>query len=284
MGLSTLYGFGRGLVGFPIEHPLEAIKTQWQAKPAFRNEFHIVHEVYTTKGLYRGFYAGSTPNLGRILIKNSYRFPLIVGIPVFLESNVPEKYSKNKSMLKLMSGSGISVFESLILCPFERMRTYFMTVEKTNKKATFIGYFRSGGSPVRDLFRGLGSLWLRQWVSWNYFLQIDLFLKTKIRKKYNIAENEKLPNKYIAPISLLISATQTMLIMPFDSLKTNQQLFSRKGQDKVISYRETCELIMKEAGVRGFFVGWRLRFAMYMINSVFAVFIIENMEHKLKKE
>lgn len=27
VGMSTLYGFGRGCVGFPIEHPLEAVKT-----------------------------------------------------------------------------------------------------------------------------------------------------------------------------------------------------------------------------------------------------------------
>ena len=129
MGLSTVYGFCRGVIGFPIEQPLEAIKTQWQAKPAFRNELHIINDVYEKKGLFKGFYSGSLPNLGRILIKNSYRFPLIVGIPVYFEANLPERIVRNKHILKLMSGTGISIFESLILCPFERMRTYFMTVE-----------------------------------------------------------------------------------------------------------------------------------------------------------
>ena len=77
---------------------------------------------------------------------------------------------QNKNVLKLISGTGISIFESLILCPFERMRTYFMTVEQTSNKVSFAQYFKTGGNPVRDLFRGLGSLFMRQWVSWNYFL------------------------------------------------------------------------------------------------------------------
>lgn len=101
------------------------------------------------------------------------------------------------------------------------MRTYFMTIDASGQRATFAQYFLSGGNPIKDLFRGLGGLFLRQWVSWNYFLQVDLQLKNYIRSKYNIKENEKLPNKFIVPISLLIAASQTMMIMPFDSLKTN---------------------------------------------------------------
>ena len=40
-GMSSLLGVARGIIGFPIEQPLEAIKTQWQAKPGFQNELKI---------------------------------------------------------------------------------------------------------------------------------------------------------------------------------------------------------------------------------------------------
>ena len=43
----------------------------------------MVREIYKTKGVFRGFYAGSMPNLGRILIKNAYRYPLMIGLPTF---------------------------------------------------------------------------------------------------------------------------------------------------------------------------------------------------------
>lgn len=137
MGISTLMGFGRGLLGFPLEQPLEALKTQWQAKPSFRNELHLARTVYANKGFSQGFYAGSLPNLGRILIKNSYRFPLIIGAPVYFEANLPEKMTKSKHMVKLSSGIAIAFVESFIICPFERMRTYFMTVERKDGRASF---------------------------------------------------------------------------------------------------------------------------------------------------
>lgn len=41
LGISSLMGIARGLAGFPLEQPLEAIKTQWQANPTHRNEFRI---------------------------------------------------------------------------------------------------------------------------------------------------------------------------------------------------------------------------------------------------
>jgi len=29
-------------LGFPIEHPIDSIKTQWQARPYLKNEFAII--------------------------------------------------------------------------------------------------------------------------------------------------------------------------------------------------------------------------------------------------
>ena len=36
---SAIAGIARVTVGFPLEHPIDSIKTQWQAKPYVRNEF-----------------------------------------------------------------------------------------------------------------------------------------------------------------------------------------------------------------------------------------------------
>ena len=35
---SSLAGLVRVTIGFPIEHPIDSIKTQWQAKPYIANE------------------------------------------------------------------------------------------------------------------------------------------------------------------------------------------------------------------------------------------------------
>lgn len=37
--------------------------------------------IFKEKGFYRGFYAGSLPNLSRIVLKNLYRYPLMIKLP-----------------------------------------------------------------------------------------------------------------------------------------------------------------------------------------------------------
>ena len=86
---SALAGLVRTTVGFPIEHPLDSIKTQWQAKPYIKNEIVMVREIYNTKGVWNGLYAGSLPNLTRCILKNTYRYPLMVGLPAFYSDTVP---------------------------------------------------------------------------------------------------------------------------------------------------------------------------------------------------
>ena len=44
---SAVIGAVRTTIGFPIEHPLDSIKTQWQAKPFIKNELHIVRHIYS---------------------------------------------------------------------------------------------------------------------------------------------------------------------------------------------------------------------------------------------
>lgn len=83
-------------------------------------------DIYQNKGI-KGFYAGSLPNLTRVLVKNSYRYPLMVGLPKFYNNNLPESINNNKFLLKLLTGSSIALVESIITCPIERIKVYFMT-------------------------------------------------------------------------------------------------------------------------------------------------------------
>jgi hypothetical protein len=62
-----------------------------------------------------------------MMVKNFYRYPLMVGLPAFSQKHFPERYKDNKSLQKLTAGFGIAAVESIILCPFERLKTYFMT-------------------------------------------------------------------------------------------------------------------------------------------------------------
>jgi hypothetical protein len=96
-----------------------------------------VREIYKTKG-YRGFYAGALPNGVRCLLKNSYRYPLMVGLPRFYNSNLPEAIRENKNLLRLLTGASIALVEATLTCPIERLKVYFMT---TPDKVSYRQFF-----------------------------------------------------------------------------------------------------------------------------------------------
>ena len=83
----------------------------------------------------------------------------MIGLPSFWEHVAPLTFKENPKTMKLLTGASIAVIESFILCPFERLKTYFMTgLERDGMK----GYIEnSKGHRVRDLFKGTTSLMAR---------------------------------------------------------------------------------------------------------------------------
>ena len=107
----------------------------------------------------KGFFAGSLPNAARIVLKNFYRYPLMVGTPQAITDYTG---IKNQQALKGLTGGSIALIESFILCPFERLKVYLMTRDTTKTK------FR--GNMLSELFRGYVPLLTRQCVAWVAFL------------------------------------------------------------------------------------------------------------------
>jgi solute carrier family 25 carnitine/acylcarnitine transporter 20/29 len=135
-------------------------------------------EIYQTKGL-KGFYAGALPNIARGLLKNSYRYPLLVGLPNFYKNQLPQSIQERKALVKFMTSSSIALFESILTCPIERIKVYFMT---TTEKLSYRQFFTNNqGRLFQELFRGFGPLFARQCMAWTAVLQTDLKVKTFIR-------------------------------------------------------------------------------------------------------
>mmetsp|Transcript_1132 Transcript_1132/g.2076 ORF Transcript_1132/g.2076 Transcript_1132/m.2076 type:complete len:165 (+) Transcript_1132:132-626(+) len=164
------------------------------------------------------------------MIKNFYRYPLMIGLPNYFEEHFPARYRDDKAFIKFCSSISIAAIESIILCPFERLKTYFMTARALKGEAGFHGdqpltlrnFLQSSDSGLmRSLFRGIGSLFLRQCIAWVCFLQADFRMKRAIRRMYDIPEEESIPTRYLIVVSFTGAIFSTIVIMPFDSLKTN---------------------------------------------------------------
>lgn len=76
---------------------------------------------------------------------------------------------------------------------------------------------------LKELFRGFTPLLLRQSVAWVLWMEMDQIMKTILRKKLNLERTEKIPNKYLLAGSFFVALTGTLVIMPFDAIKTNLQ-------------------------------------------------------------
>ena len=111
----------------------------------------IVKEIYNIKGM-SGFYVGSQPNLARCLVRNCYKYPLLVGLPKFYE----DKLSISGSPLKLLTGFSLAFGESIISCPLERAKVYFMTSKEITSYSQFFDMVK--GNRRKELFRGFTPL------------------------------------------------------------------------------------------------------------------------------
>jgi len=97
--------------------------------PNFRNEFEIVRHIWSTKGV-KGFYAGSVPNLTRLVVRNSYKYPVLIGLPntynQFFNQDGRASQTK-KHCIKLFTGFTIALIEAIVTCPIERLKVFLMT-------------------------------------------------------------------------------------------------------------------------------------------------------------
>ncbi|CDW78178.1 UNKNOWN [Stylonychia lemnae] len=236
-----------------------------------KNEFQVIRHIYQDKGML-GFYSGSTPNFYRMLLKNVYRYPLMITLPGFFQQNMP--MLKDKWFAKFLTGTSIALVESLILCPFERFKVLFMT-QSSSSRLGYLGYLKLYKNQLRgELFKGLTPLTARQAIAWISFLEADLMIKQLIKNQYSIKIDEVIPTRYLLVGSFAVALINTMCVMPFDAVKSFFQKI-----DPIANWSDAIKYIYKEAGIKGFFVGWRLRYSMYLLHAVFTVDLLEKLEH-----
>jgi len=298
----------RTLVGVPLEHPLDTIKTMSQAFPNFTITRSIAH-LYHTKGLIQGLYAGVIPNASRVLVKQAYRyvtklaalliivnicwlydnrFPMMIALPPLLSS-----VTENTSAQRIFSGIIIASFETFVVCPLERLKVHLQTMQRPT--ATAVASPTSIASilramPARELFRGLNAVMARSLVSWCTFLVSEHHISQYVYNHHYPRNSWQ----SILMISVMVGAINTALVLPFDFVKTQLQkekpfgqvpmaatsiasggLNATKSQQQQLMYKDASivqvmKSMVKEHGSIGvLFKGWQPRFLQYLIQAAF---------------
>ena len=126
--------------------------------------FKTIQEINELKG-WRGFYSGFTINSMRVVSKQMYRWPLWVSLTAFYNDLLRVN---NEVWKQSIIGFSIAFAELIILCPFERLKTWLMTTN-TNEQTTLKNYFKYQKS-ISELYSGFTPLLIRQAFSWISFL------------------------------------------------------------------------------------------------------------------
>lgn len=260
-----LLGGMRALIGLPLEHPFDYLKTQQQAHLLQKSLVRIICETYQKMGL-RGFYSGVVINGARAIAKQLYRWPLMLALPGLLALVVPSGLSQPE-LLKALTGLAIASVEVLLLCPLERLKVWLMTAYQQDKNLG--NFFRNyQGQWIVELFRGLSFSYQRQAFSWVSFLVSNHQFKLLALAYYGV---EELNYVQLMVVALAVGIVNTMATMPFDCVKTHRQMFTATPDASLRS-------IYRQRGWQGLYVGWQVRLVHYMVNSLFTVPLLDHLE------
>ena len=122
----------------------------------------------------------------RLITRNAYKYPLIVGLPEVQRKQMPRLAHENPALTKFITGTSVALLESLITCPMDRLKVHLMTQQRNSNERAYVIFWRevmnTKVGKVHEIFRGFGPLFARQCVSWSAFLQTDYQVKSFIRK------------------------------------------------------------------------------------------------------
>jgi hypothetical protein len=262
--LAAGVGMARGALSLIFEHPLDTLKTYWQAHPSRPSLNVVYNEIYRLKG-WRGFYSGAVPNVLRVMFKQSYRYPLMVVVP-----GVYSNVFHSLVLISMFTGLTIAVIEVFLITPLERLKVWLMTFPKTaGGGRAFLNAMKHHTFAV--LYKGLGITALRQIMSWVTFLVVHDQLIWSARHTLGA---HVLSLGMLLLISLVEGGINTVVILPIDAVKTNLQKINSSNARTILG---VVRYIYSRYGIKGFYTGWSLRLIQYMIHSGFTVSLLEKL-------
>eukprot|EP01129_Flabellula_baltica_P012116 TRINITY_DN5419_c0_g1_i1.p1 TRINITY_DN5419_c0_g1~~TRINITY_DN5419_c0_g1_i1.p1 ORF type:complete len:200 (-),score=26.94 TRINITY_DN5419_c0_g1_i1:316-915(-) len=186
IGNVAIVGALRGMIGLPIEHPFDCIKTVSQnthtmsllSKGKGWYYYRVFSYIYASKGFF-GLYQGFTFSYMRHVIKQTYRFPFMIFLPKFLTEHLPGNV--RSEMIKGITGYTIASLEALFLTPLDRLKVNLMTQPAGSRFANLAMMKRQETfrSMLQSLYRGTSTVYFIGILSWCSFLVCDDFFKKK---------------------------------------------------------------------------------------------------------
>lgn len=263
-------GAARGLTGLVIEHPFDYIKTSMQAHGGKTTVRETLTHTWKNYGI-QGFYSGALPNATRVAIKQTYRYPMMIGLPhVYKDMFFKDK--ENTVAQKGITSLTIASFECFVLTPLEKFKVVLMT----NKEKNIRTIWSEANQSLKMFMRDINIVYPRQMIAWGTYMIPEEMLKNFVRSKQ---QSKDLSPETLLGISVSVGVLNTAATMPFDAIKTLVQKdkpMENKGVIKTLKYA------YKSFGVKGLYAGWQARSTQYVIQAFLTANLVESLERKIR--
>ncbi len=206
---SSFWGVLRGLAVQPVVFPLGAIKVHQQLSKEPQNAASIAKKLYQEGG-FRRFYLGISPELVKVSTKQFWCWPMITGVPRFLN-----RFRLNDIEKQLITGLLVSTTDALIATSLESRKVNTISSGKS-QKLSFKVY--------KEGWQGFGIHWTKLSVSWTAFLTAQQYLRSRAKSPTETT----LPLRKLAVIGTQVAIFVTVISAPLDLATTRKLVKNEK--------------------------------------------------------
>lgn len=289
---SAIVSLPRVVITFGAGHPFDLVKTRMQANPNIISGVLLSKNIFEKTGI-KGFYTAGTTNFARNIIKESYRGSLQGGWSNFYQNHFLQ--NADYAQQKLVASLSMSFCDTIILCPWERIKVWLMTKGKGRK---FPDFFRENGKfksfliekpniselpIVPDLFKGFTVSLTRSIISWSTYIVPEAIIREKIIQfSPRIDEKEEYPDIPLpeaATIGVLGGIINGICSLPFDTIKTNVQMDGAKNKAHLKEmYNVGKNLVFKHGFSKGLYPGFITKLIHYSIVGMITAPVVQRVD------
>jgi hypothetical protein len=237
-----------------FRQPIHIIKTNKQAKPEV-SSWTFIKNTLLEEGL-KGFYKSTWTSVNKILLIESYRGPLLLAAPGYIEQFFPiltKDYPWSKNVFSI---GAISLIDATIICPVLRISAHQVTDCNKNIRARdiFKHYTRTG--LLNELYRGYRPLLFQTTVLWGSFLTFDDLTKQLTEKYFGKEKSNTTLVSTSLAAGFIYSGIKTALNIIPDTVRTHMQQANRTNLGAFATLRD----LHIKCGIKGLFAGATLKY------------------------
>lgn len=243
---SSFWGIARGVVVHSFIYPLEVVKIRQQCSQGRLKSAQVAKTLLRQEGI-GAFYKGLASQLLKTSIKQVWCWPVITGMPRFLQ-----KYQIEDLSQQALTGFSIATIDATISTPLERAKI----ISAFRGKTTFQNIYKNG-------WQGFTTHWSKLSVNWTAFLIAQKYLRGRSFE----SSKQRLTAWQLIKIGIQVALIVSLLSAPFDIANSLKQ-----AQNISPSY------LLHRQGVFQLYRGWPLSALSLVIHNIASVVLIEKLD------